>query len=167
MAMTPRPSLAACSNLLLGTPGQFQLMAATNGGDASTRGLFKRALGDDISSQWKYFSCDSVGIAKPDPRVYDAIWANFDNCQRGKGWFIASHTWYVELVTPLFRLLLFLSVLLVAGQWVDICGQLMGANGDIRYWTGICLRPKRRASRRHGSRTKSLSPSTTCTDTLM
>lgn len=95
-AMHPRPSLAACSALLLGS-GKFQLMAATNGGDPSTRGLFTRALGEEEAARWKFFSCDSIQIAKPDPRVYDAIWTGFGiGAENRKGWFIASHTWYVR-----------------------------------------------------------------------
>jgi 2-haloacid dehalogenase len=97
-AMTARPSLAGCSSLLHSIPGRFQLMAATNGGDLATRGLFKRALGEEEAGKWKYFSCDSIQLAKPDPKVYDAIWAGFEGGRQSKGWFIASHTWCVSFI---------------------------------------------------------------------
>lgn len=79
-AMTPRPSLAACSQLLVAT-GKFNLLAATNGGAASTRGLFERALGKEIGGEggpWGVFSCDTNQVAKPAPIVYEQIWQRFE-----------------------------------------------------------------------------------------
>lgn len=96
-AMTPRPSLAGCSKLLTAT-NKFTLLAATNGGAASTRGLFERALGKEIGGEggpWGVFSCDQHQVAKPAPAVYEQIWQRFEKegLKERKGWFIASHTW--------------------------------------------------------------------------
>ena len=98
-AMTPRPSLQACSTLLLSAT-KFNLLAATNGGLASTRGLFDRSLPSE-SSEWGYFSCDTAQVAKPAPEVYENIWKKLEaiSFEKGEtefkreGWFIASHTW--------------------------------------------------------------------------
>lgn len=70
--MTPRPSLAAASELLVST-GKFNLLAATNGGEVNTRRLYDLGLGLEMSKNWGVFSCDTDGIAKPDPKVYKAI----------------------------------------------------------------------------------------------
>ena len=95
--MTPRPSLAGCSKLLIAT-NKFTLLAATNGGAASTRGLFEQALGKEIGGEggpWGVFSCDTNKVAKPAPIVYEQIWQRFESkgLTERKGWFVASHTW--------------------------------------------------------------------------
>lgn len=91
--MDARPSLAECSALLLGS-GKFKLLAATNGGIDSTRGLFDNALGEAESAKWGVFSCDTARVAKPAPAVYESIWQTLG--EEGKdrsGWFMASHCW--------------------------------------------------------------------------
>ena len=92
--MNPRPSLSACSSRFHES-GLFRLMAATNGGAESTRGLFDAALGPEESVKWSVFSCDDVQVAKPAPIVYEAIWKKLGLAEGAErtGWFIASHTW--------------------------------------------------------------------------
>ncbi|KAK4691870.1 hypothetical protein P7C70_g9249, partial [Phenoliferia sp. Uapishka_3] len=93
-AMDPRPSLSACSSTFLET-GKFRLLAATNGGAESTRGLFDRALGKEQSAKWGVFSCDANQVAKPAPAVYENIWKHLGLMgEERKGWFVASHTWW-------------------------------------------------------------------------
>ncbi|KAL8290599.1 hypothetical protein RQP46_002857 [Phenoliferia psychrophenolica] len=91
--MNARSSLAACSTAFHKS-GAFRLMAATNGGAESTRGLFDLALGKEESSKWAVFSCDEIAVAKPAPIVYEAIWKKLGLVEGERnGWFIASHTW--------------------------------------------------------------------------
>ncbi|KDE04650.1 hypothetical protein MVLG_04948 [Microbotryum lychnidis-dioicae p1A1 Lamole] len=95
-SLPPRPSLVECSALLLAAENpSFQLMAATNGADKTTRGFYKSALGDEEAEKWMYFSCDEIEVAKPAPVVYEAIWERLRSKALGKdgGWFVASHTW--------------------------------------------------------------------------
>lgn len=91
-----RPGLSAASSLLLSH--NFRLLAATNGGLGTTRGLFARALGDDEAERWEYFSCDEDKTAKPAPSVYRDVWRRLsvdEGDEKKHGWFVASHTWYV------------------------------------------------------------------------
>lgn len=90
--MTPRPSLVAASALLLST-GKFELAACTNGGEANTRNLFDLAMGKEHSSKWGVWSCDMIQMAKPFPKVYEAIWERLVGTGERNGWFVASHTW--------------------------------------------------------------------------
>ncbi|KAM0751097.1 HAD-like protein [Meredithblackwellia eburnea MCA 4105] len=95
--LAPRPSFAAASTLLVNsqTPG-FKILAATNGGVDSTKGLLKAALGDQ-AGEWSVLSCDELQVAKPDPRVYEACWERVglgsESGKERRGWFVASHTW--------------------------------------------------------------------------
>ncbi|GAA6025953.1 hypothetical protein JCM11491_005174 [Sporobolomyces phaffii] len=133
--LSPRPSLAPCSRLLLldrsssesskSSSTRFRLVAVTNGGLESTKNYFSAALGRDgarrrregegaggtndeddeeVVEGWSFVSCDEIGVAKPDPRVYDHVWSrlgqpNNDDDRRSatprrrEGWFVASHSW--------------------------------------------------------------------------
>lgn len=94
--MDPRPSLAPASALLhaSGTKSKFRLMAATNGELDSTRGLFRRALGEEEARKWDVFSCDEVRVAKPREEVYEAVWRRLGlEGEERVGWFVAAHTW--------------------------------------------------------------------------
>lgn len=94
--LSARPSLATCSNLLLGsTEPAFRLLAATNGGAEMTRGLFDRALGEEESSRWEVFSCDEIKVAKPAQEVYEAVWKKLgmEKKRTRAAWFVASHSW--------------------------------------------------------------------------
>ncbi|GAA5851629.1 hypothetical protein JCM9279_002521 [Rhodotorula babjevae] len=89
-----RPGLGTASSLLLSHG--CRLLAATNGGLETTRGLFARALGDDEAQRWEYFSCDEDQAAKPAPSVYRDVWKRLgvDEGDEGRhGWFVTSHTW--------------------------------------------------------------------------
>ncbi|GAA5889018.1 hypothetical protein JCM8208_007745 [Rhodotorula glutinis] len=93
-ALDARPGLAAASSLLLSHG--FRLLAATNGGLDTTKGLFARALGDDEAQRWEYFSCDEDKTAKPAPGVYRDVWKRLgvdEGDEKKHGWFVASHTW--------------------------------------------------------------------------
>ncbi|GAA5957307.1 hypothetical protein JCM21900_000804 [Sporobolomyces salmonicolor] len=91
-SMPARPGLGACAALL--QMHNFRVMAATNGGLETTRGLFENALGKEEAGKWEYFSCDEDRVAKPSPSVYEDVWKKLGlgGVER-KGWFVASHTW--------------------------------------------------------------------------
>ncbi|CEQ40128.1 SPOSA6832_01716, partial [Sporobolomyces salmonicolor] len=93
-SMPARPGLGACAALL--QMHNFRVMAATNGGLETTRGLFENALGKEEAGKWEYFSCDEDRVAKPSPSVYEDVWKRLGlgGVER-KGWFVASHTWRV------------------------------------------------------------------------
>lgn len=100
-----RASLAACSALLLSsTEPSFRLLAATNGGAESTRGLFDRALGEEESLKWEVFSCDEIKVAKPAQEMYEAVWKKLgmEKKKTRAGWFIASHSWYMSGIARLY-----------------------------------------------------------------
>lgn len=102
-----RTGLDVASSLLL--DNKLRLLAATNGGLETTRGLFNRALGEEQAGKWQYFSCDEDKVAKPAPSVYAQIKKRL-GVEDGKepGWFVASHTWCVDEAT-LFSLLSFVA----------------------------------------------------------
>ncbi|GAA6004203.1 hypothetical protein JCM10207_002480 [Rhodosporidiobolus poonsookiae] len=106
--LDPRPGLREASALLFALSAAkdeggpvFKPLAATNGGLESTRKLFALALGEEEASRWGYFSCDEAQVAKPDRRVYEAVWrraaeVGASGAEEGKerrGWFVASHVW--------------------------------------------------------------------------
>ncbi|SCV73991.1 BQ2448_6421 [Microbotryum intermedium] len=94
--LPPRPTLVKCSALLLASENpSFQLMAATNGADKTTKELYRVALGEEEAGKWMYFSCDEIQVAKPAPIVYEAVWERLRSQGLGKkgAWFVASHTW--------------------------------------------------------------------------
>ncbi|GAA5866959.1 hypothetical protein JCM8547_003932 [Rhodosporidiobolus lusitaniae] len=91
--MTARPGLTEATDLLLAD--NFRLLAATNGGLDTTKGLYKKALGEETARKWGYFSCDEDKAAKPAPTVYRDVWRRFGfkDEEEKHGWFVASHTW--------------------------------------------------------------------------
>ncbi|BGP18095.1 hypothetical protein JCM10213_004755 [Rhodosporidiobolus nylandii] len=93
-SMAPRPGLAEATELLLSS--NFRLLAATNGGLDTTKGLYEKALGKETAQKWEYFSCDEDKAAKPAPTVYRDVWKRFgieEDAKDKLGWFVASHTW--------------------------------------------------------------------------
>ncbi|GAA5982811.1 hypothetical protein JCM11641_004632 [Rhodosporidiobolus odoratus] len=93
-SLGPRPGLAEATQLLLSQ--DFRLLAATNGGLDTTKGLYEKALGKETAGKWKYFSCDEDKAAKPAPTVYRDIWKRLgmeEATAEKHGWFVASHTW--------------------------------------------------------------------------
>jgi len=94
---------------------QVELWGATNGGLALGEKLFKGALGGDtevfigddgvgekqvmrntLGKGVGLFSCDEIKIAKPEPKVYEAIQNRIktnSSSSSFSSWFVASHTW--------------------------------------------------------------------------
>lgn len=81
-------------------PG-VQLVGATNGSHALANKLFTNALGEDARRNVTLWSCDDVQIAKPHPKVYEAIKkdiginadAHAPPSPPASLWFVASHAW--------------------------------------------------------------------------
>ena len=99
--LEPRPGMVEAFERIYRAPGNMEIWAATNGSLELGRGLFERALGaqagadlsDDRLRGVGLMSCDEIQVAKPDPRVYEAIKARLDASGPGSRWFVASHAW--------------------------------------------------------------------------
>jgi len=71
---------------------------ATNGSLKLAETIFSNALGQNAAKNVHRFSCDEIRIAKPDPRVYEAV---KERIKAGAGreqeevelWFVATHSW--------------------------------------------------------------------------
>lgn len=92
-AMTPSPGLEAAWKKLY--EAKAKVILITNGGEATTRGYVKNngleKLVDRVSS------CDDVGVAKPDSKVYSRAHqiCEQEGGSKGERWFVACHSWDV------------------------------------------------------------------------
>lgn len=93
-AMEPREGLKECMDGL--REAGWGVYGVTNGGVETSLGYFRNAgveLGEGC-----LVSCDSVGVAKPDGRVYERAQEHLTEQglgERGGGgrWFVAAHAW--------------------------------------------------------------------------
>lgn len=74
-----------------------QAWGATNGSIKLAETIFANALGKEAAQAVHLFSCDEIKIAKPDPRVYEAVKERITktgtDAEQVEKWFVATHSW--------------------------------------------------------------------------
>lgn len=92
-AMTPSPGLEAAWKKLHEAGAKVILI--TNGSEGTTRGYVKNNGLEDLVD--RVASCDDVGVAKPDARVYaranQICFEEGGKKEKGERWFVACHSW--------------------------------------------------------------------------
>lgn len=95
-SLKPRPGLKACYDGL--REAGWEVLGVTNGGKETSLNYYK--LADVQLDADHLLSCDDIGAAKPDLRVY--INAQEDLTTKGLGntaddrWFVAAHAWDLQ-----------------------------------------------------------------------
>jgi 2-haloacid dehalogenase len=84
--LDPSPGAAECVALF--AEAGWRQMALTNGSEELTRGLLARAGLD--SRVATVCSCDSIGVSKPSPRVYEMA---TEEAGGEELWLVAAHAW--------------------------------------------------------------------------
>ncbi|KAK7996070.1 hypothetical protein PG991_015537 [Apiospora marii] len=87
-ALRPRPGVAECFRRL--RDGGYTVWALTSGGVERVSGYLRNG-GVDIPPE-NFVSCDTIGVGKPAPAVYEHVLKKFPT-ENLDAWFAAGHMW--------------------------------------------------------------------------